>query len=291
MSDPTPPPIIVKNAPRRTISDVFHVFLTVPWSAAAGWLTAVWLFLNIGFATAFLVVGGVANARPGSFLDAFDFSVQTMATIGYGGMTPTSVPANLLVDFESIVGIGFTAVCTGLVFAKFTRSTAKIAFSRSAVISPMDGVPTLQIRIGNERGNRVLDAQIRVVLIRTELTAEGNTFYRMLDLALVRDRAPALTRSMLVMHRIDAASPLFGATPESLIEDEIELAVSVFGVDDTTTQPMHGLYAYTDAGILWGYRHVDLLSELPTGQLVVDAAKFHDVVKTVATAGFPYPRA
>lgn len=44
-----------------------------------------------------------------------------------------------------------TALATGLVFAKFSRPTARIFFARNATIHPFNGVPTLVFRVGNER--------------------------------------------------------------------------------------------------------------------------------------------
>ena len=179
------------------------------------------LFANAAFALAYTVVGGVAHLAPGSFSEAFFFSVQTMGTIGYGAMYPESFGANLLVVAETIVGLTLLALATGLVFAKFSRPTARVMFTREAVICPVNGVPALMFRLGNERGNRIVDTQIRAVLVRTERTSEGAKFYRSVDLKLARDRALSLSRSWSVMHSIDEHSPLYGLTPEQLIEQEV----------------------------------------------------------------------
>src|SRR5262249_25294121 len=161
------------------------------------------LLLNAVFACLYLAIGGVGNAKPGSFADVFFFSVQTMGTIGYGQMFPQSFLANCLVVVEAVLGLLVTAVATGLGFTKFSQSTARILFSRHVTITPWDGVPTLMFRVSNERGNQIIEAQLRVVLIRTEKTREGVTFYRMVDLPLTRDRSPAFTRSWSCMHVID----------------------------------------------------------------------------------------
>ncbi len=282
--------VVVIGAPRQALRDFYHLFLRARWSAALGAIVVSYLGLNAVFAAAYATVGGVANARAHSFWDAFCFSVQTMGTIGYGAMYPTSNVANVLVVIESVTSLIVTAVATGLVFAKFSRSTARVAFSRTAVIGPMDGVPTLMIRVGNERGNAILEASIRVAMVRTERLKEGTTFYRMVDLALTRDRSPAMARSWTVLHSIVEGSPLHGATPESLKRDEVELMVTLVGTDDTSLQPVHARHQYTDAEIVWGARHADVLSEQDGGVLVLDIRKFHDVVPTAPIEGFPYPR-
>src|SRR4051812_37199282 len=195
---------------RRTpLRDFYHALLQMPWWGTLATISALYLVANALFALGYLATGGLAHAEPGSFGDAFFFSVQTMGTIGYGAMYPTTRLANAVVVLESIVGLLVTALATGLVFAKFSRSTARVVFSREAVISPLDGVPTLSFRVGNERGNAIVDVQLRMTMVRTEVTREGSTFYRTLDVKLVRDRILSLARSWTVMHRIDDASPFF----------------------------------------------------------------------------------
>ena len=238
-----------------------------------------------------LYLGGVTNARARSFWDAFCFSVQTMGTIGYGAMYPTSMAANVVMITESVVSLLVTALATGLVFAKFSRSSARVAFSKHAVVGPMDGVPTLMIRVGNERGNAILEATIRVALMRTEHLKEGTIFYRMTDLVLTRDRSPAMSRSWTVLHPIDDKSPLFRCTPESVARDELEILVNLVGTDDTSLQPVHARRRYLDKEILWGARHADVLSEDDAGNIVMDVRKFHEVTATAPIDGFPYPRA
>jgi inward rectifier potassium channel len=191
---------------------------------------------------------------------------------------------------ESVVGLVVTAVATGLIFAKFSRSTARVVFAHHAAIGPMDGVPTLMIRVGNERGNSILEATIRLVLLRTEKLKEGSTFYRMLDLKLTRERSPAMARSWTVLHPIIEGSPLFGATPESLAKDEVELVVTLVGTDDTSLQQVHARARYLDADILWGARHADVLSEGPDGRLTLDIRRFDETEPTKPIEGFPYPR-
>jgi inward rectifier potassium channel len=282
--------VTVVGAPSTTLRDFYHLFLKVRWSVALAAIVGAYLALNALFAVAYLALGGVANARPGSFFDAFCFSVQTMGTVGYGAMFPASPAANVVVIAESVTSLIVTAVATGLVFAKFSRSTARVAFSNHVVIGPMDGVPTLMLRVGNERGNQILEATIRVSIIRTEKTKEGSTFYRMYDLRLARDRSPAMARSWTVLHPIVPDSPLYGGTPESFERDEIELIATLVGVDDTSLQPVHARRRYLTNEIVWGARHADVLNEDADGNLVLDIRRFHELEPTEPSEGFPYPK-
>jgi inward rectifier potassium channel len=282
--------VIVVGAPRTTLRDFYHLFLRMRWSLALAVMVGVYLALNAVFAAMYLSVGGVVNVRPHSFWDAFCFSVQTMGTVGYGSMYPASAAANAVMVAESVVSLLVTAVATGLVFAKFSLSSARIAFSRVVTIGPMDGVPTLMLRVGNERGNQILEATVRVAMLRTERLKEGTVFYRMIDLHLTRERSPAMARSWTVLHPIGETSPFYGMSPEAIARDEVELLVTVVGTDDTSLQPVHARKRYLDSDIEWGARHADILSEDERGNVILDVRRFHDIVPTTPIDGFPYPR-
>jgi len=271
------------------LRDFYHALLHLPWWVTFAVIAGSFLVANTLFACVYLFVGGVEHAQPGSFLDAFFFSVQTMGTIGYGTLAPGTSAANAVVVVESITSIVLTALATGLVFAKFSRSTARMIFTKEAVICPMNGVPTLMFRMGNQRCNQIVGAHIRVALTRTEKTQEGETFYRTLDLKLTRDHILSLSRSWSALHIIDEESPLFGETPASFRDKEIEVAVLMVGLDDTTMQTVHASHRYFTHQLLWGRRHVDILSEAENGDVILDLRKFQDTEPTKPTAGFPYP--
>jgi inward rectifier potassium channel len=169
-----------------------------------------------------------------------------------------------------------TALGTGLVFAKFSLPTARVMFTREATVSPMDGVPTLAFRVGNQRSNRILDAHVRVALMRTERTREGKTFYRMVDVPLVRERILSLSRSWTVLHVIDTKSPFHAETAETLAQKEVELVVVVVGTDDLWMQSVHATHRYMDKDIVWGKRHADVLSE-EGNDVILDLRKFHEL--------------
>ena len=287
---PDPTEIIVVGARRTPFSDVYHHLLRAPWWLDLLGLSGLFLLLNLLFAIAYVSVGGVAGARPGSLADHFFFSVQTMGTIGYGVMHPLSAGAEALVTAEVIVGVSLVALASGMLFSKFSVPRARMQFAEWATISPFDGVPTLMFRLGNERASQIIEATVRVVLVRTERTAEGVVYYRMRDLRLERDHSPAIARSWTVMHTIDGSSPLNGAMPETLERDEVEFIITVVGIDETSAQNLHARHTYGHERVRWGARHADMLSERPDGRLQLDMRQFHRVIDTAQTAAFPYPR-
>ncbi|MBS2016198.1 MAG: ATP-sensitive inward rectifier potassium channel 10 [Deltaproteobacteria bacterium] len=283
--------LVVVGAVPHPLRDAYHSLLRMRWPSVLAIIAGGTFTLNATFACLYLLVGGIANAQPGSFKDAFFFSVQTMGTIGYGAMYPTTLAANILVAFESVASIIITALATGIVFARFSQSSGRIVFASKVCITPMNGRPTLTFRLGNERASTIYEATVRVVAITTERTDEGVTFYRMHDLVLVRDRSPALQRSFNVMHVIDEKSPLFRMSPDRCRERELEIHVSVVGTDDTSLQPVHARARYLPDDIAFGARPADILSELPDGKIQLDVRKFDDVVPTKPTDDFPYPSA
>lgn len=270
--------MVIEGAAAHPLRDAYHYLLETSWPMVLGVIAGGFLVINALFALVFMAIGGIASSS-GSFADAFFFSVQTMGTIGYGAMAPASFAANVVVVIEAVVSLIVTALSTGIVFARFSRTTAEVVFSRTACISPVDGRPTLSFRIGNDRSNAIFDAKIAVVFTCTEKTKEGQTLYRMYDLALVRTQAMSLERSFTVMHPIDEKSPLHGATLATCEEDEIELTINVTGTDDVSLQPVHARHTYFPKDIAWGRRLADVLRERADGKLVLDVRKFHDTVE------------
>jgi inward rectifier potassium channel len=265
-------------------SDLYHFLLVSPWWRLLVMLAVLYIGSNCLFAIAYLLVGdSVQGGRPGSFADAFFFSVQTMATIGYGKLLPRTLWANILVTIESLVGLLGLAVLTGLIFAKFSRPTARVLFSRVALIAPWDGVPSLVFRMANQRGNQIVEARIHVVLARNEITAEGEVFRRLHDLNLIRDQTALFAFSWTAVHPIGDTSPLHGATQASLAESEAEIIVSLTGLDENFSEIVHARYSYHAGDIVRGARFVDVLSRLPDGRPHIDYGRFHDVIRNEAS--------
>ncbi len=270
--------IDVVHAPHDLWGDVYHELLRAPW-----WLTLVSiafmvLAINVLFACVYLLTGGVANARHGSFADAFFFSVQTVGTIGYGAMYPQSIAAHLAVTAESIVSLVAVALATGIVFTKFSMPVAKLEFARFAVVYLQDGIRTLAVRVANRRGNFVVEAQVRMTFVRAETSKEGVFFYRLYDLRLVRDRTSALGRSWTILHRIEGDSPLRELTPESLKGADVELDLSIAGIDGSTYQTLHARHRYLPEDFRFGERYADMLTPRPDGRIQLDYAKLHETV-------------
>ena len=268
---------IVKGQDYGRFTDFYHGILTVSWPLFFLELLAAFIIVNLLFAM--LYVGdpnGIANARSGSFVDAFFFSVQTLGTLGYGVMAPRTLYANLLVTMESFTGILTIALFTGIIFARFSRPQARVVFSKVAVVTPFDGMPTLMFRAANQRGNSILDAEVHVSLASQYTTREGVNMRRFQELTLVRPRNPLFALSWTVMHTLDGSSPLFGLGLADMIERDMELVVMLSGTDETINDRIYARHSYVAEEILWDRRFVDVVSVTPSGQRMVDLHHFHD---------------
>jgi inward rectifier potassium channel len=275
--------IVSLGQKRQWLDDLYARLLGVSWKQLMFVIVFLYMNINLLFAACYLfLTDGIENARHGSFLDAFFFSVQTMATIGYGKMSPIGVAANALVTLEALLGFGYFAVVTGLLFSKFSRPTARVLFSEKAVICPYDGVPTLMLRLANERTNRIVNASVQLVLVRKETNAEGIVMRRFHDLAIVRSQVPLMQVTWTVMHLIDETSPLFGATQDILRDNETEIIVSLTGLDETMSQTIHARYSYISDEIACNYTFEDVLRRTEDGRLEIHYHLFHNIVPLTA---------
>ena len=283
---PSPPPEPIRRIPLPAQpgdgsgwpgsgAELYHALLSWTWGALLLRTVAVWIGANALFATLYaLQPGSVTGAK--DWVAHFFFSVQTMATIGYGVMAPHTAWAHVLVTVEALVGMLGMALASGLIFAKLAAPRANVAFSRVAVVAPRNGVPTLQLRMANARGNRMLEAQVRVSLLRDERTSEGEFLRTFEDLALVRTSTPVFTLTWTVVHPLTADSPLARLGREGLRAANAELHVSLVGVDDTFAQSVHARATYTMDDVVWDARFVDVFARDPDGARVLDLRRFHD---------------
>jgi inward rectifier potassium channel len=277
--------VLAVGLQRPWFGDSYHWLLLLSWPRFLLGGVALYLATNALFALLYLAQpGAITNAHPG-FSDAFFFSVQTIATLGYGVMAPATLYANLIVTIETAVGLIFLAVAAGLVFARFSRPTARVLFSRVAVVAPHNGVPTLSLRLANQRRNQILQAEVDVALLLDEVTREGDTIRRFYDLALARRRSPVFAMTFTVMHQIAEGSPLYGATPASLAAQNAELVVTVTGLDETIAAPVNARTSYLSDEILWGHRFIDVMGLSPDGRRTIDYRRFHDTAPLTARAG------
>jgi inward rectifier potassium channel len=266
---------------RGYLDDLYHFLLQASWPRLLLIVAATYLGVNLAFALLFLAGGdSIKEAEQGSLRDAFFFSVQTFSTIGYGVMSPKTTFAQVVVMCEAFVGLVTVAMATGLMFAKFSRPTARVLFSDRLVVTTRQGKPTLMLRLANERGNDIIEASFRMTVLKPEVSPEGERMRRVHDLVLVRSDTPLFTLTFQAMHVIDEASPLHGLSSADLAASEVRFVVTVTGHDATFGATIHARRIYHADDVVWNARFADVLSNGPDGRLVLDLSRFHEVVRS-----------
>ena len=225
----------------------------------------------------YLQPGSVANLSPPGFLGAFFFSVETLATVGYGEMHPSSLYGHVVAMVEVFVGLMLLALVTGLMFARFSRPRARFLFAKVAVVRPVDGRTMLMFRAANARQNVVQEASAKLRMIRDEITREGLELRRITDLKLVREQHPAFFIGWTIMHVIDESSPLCGETEESLRRSGASFVLSLSGTDETTGHTLMAREDYSCTAILWNKAFRDVLDVTEEGVVFFDYTLFHEV--------------
>jgi inward rectifier potassium channel len=279
-----PPPRIdirglqaVKVGVRRfTLDDPYYLILTMRWPTFLAAVLTVFFTTNLIFATAYwLVPGSVTNARPGAFGDAFFFSVETLATVGYGVMTPASVYAHSVVTAEIFVGMFLTALLTGAFFARFARPEPKLVFSKPAVIGPYEDGTALMVRVASRRLQGISEASARISYLGH--VPHGSTYFRRFtEMRLVRSNIPVLSLSWTLIHPIDEQSPLFGMTADDLVAEAPTLMVSISGFDEAISSMINDRKGYRPEDIRFGQAFENILRDLPGGFVEVDITRIHE---------------
>ena len=261
-------------------TDLYHRAMSVYWPVFFGSAALIFIVLNVVFALLYsLGDNPIANvAADQRFLDLFYFSIETLATVGYGDLHPQTDYAHFIATVEIFTGMCFLAVLTGLVFARFSRPRARFVFADKAVVTAHDGKETLMIRMANARHNTISRANARLWIIRAELTKEGERLRRFHELRLDRRDHPMFALSWTLFHVIDKDSPLYGVTEAELSEGDAIFVLNVGGLDDGSAQQLYARHVYSYYDIRWRHRYRDITGVSPQGRFMLDYTKFNDVV-------------
>ena len=270
---------ILVNAKKEL--DLYHTVLQLSWLEFNFLFMLVFFCINLIFGFLYWLspdsIGGINNP---SYFNYFFFSVHTLATIGYGNMFPQTLLSNVLVTFETMVGLLSLGLFAAVSFSRLSLPRSLIAFSDKAVVTNHNGKPTLMIRLANNRGNSVIDAQIALSLFKQETTSEGSSMMRIYDLKLVRNTSPLLLLTWLVMHTIDEESPLYGLNEDVLQQGELILLATVTGLDETLSQTIHAKTTYQRSNIYWNMRFKDLFkNEVQSKSQFIDLSELHSIEK------------
>src|SRR5213595_1495648 len=258
--------------------DVYRWLLGLRWPRFAAFVASLYVGLNLLFAALYsFQQGSIAGTTGGHrFFDCFFFSVQTLATVGYGHMYPQTLYGHIISTIEIMTGIFLLAAMTGLIFVRFSRPIARVVFSNSLVVAPLNGNPTLMVRIGNENQHSMVEAEFRIMFSRDEPLVEGGDFRYFYVLKLHFDRLTVFPAALSLRHVIDEESPLHGATPQLLETGRAFLVASVVGIDPVIAASVQTQKDYSWRDIQFGRRFVEIYTEHGGGRLTVDYGRLHD---------------
>jgi inward rectifier potassium channel len=255
------PELVKRGASRYAFSDPYHLAIEMSWKEFALAFAGLELGINVVFALLYLASpGSVVNMRPGSFSDAFFFSIETLATVGYGIMAPGTLYGHVVSSIEIVCGMVFTAIMTGLLFVRFSKPRPKILFADRAVVTSHNCSPTLMVRVANGRLTLLTNATAQLGVVLFEESAEGHSLRRLHALSLSNASLSLFPLTWNVMHEIDEKSPLSGYDAERLEECDALLILTIEARDHALGAVVHDMRAYTAADVLFGMHYAEAVT-------------------------------
>ena len=261
------------GASRFDFGDPYYLALSLSWPGFAILAFAVLLAINLIFALLYLAQPGcITNLPAGNLSYAFFFSLETLATVGYGEMAPATSYGHIVAAIEIFLGMALVAVMTGLLFVRFSRPKAKILFAEQAVIGRQDGKRMLMIRVANGRMTSMSSATAELgALIARE--SDGQIFRGIQELKLVRHKLPLFSLTWTLMHVIDEESPLAGYDQRKFADEDVRLFVTVRAIDDSLGSEVRSIQGYDQATTSFDARYADAVSRDEQGRTIADLSR------------------
>jgi inward rectifier potassium channel len=263
--------------------------INASWPVFSALIFGAFVIGNVAFALIYMKIGvehlqGADTATVlDRFLSAFFFSAQTFTTVGYGRISPDGVLTSLVASLQALLGLMALAIGTGLLFGRFSRPAARLAFSRQMVVAPYQSGTSLQFRVANRRSNNLMEVEARLMVTTVESSDQGlQRKYKYLKLE--RQAVQFLPLSWTIVHPIDQDSPLWGKKPEDLANHQAEFLITIKAFDDTFFQTVHVRYSYRHDEVVWGARFVPAFEPDAEGEMVLDLGKLSEIAPA-QTAG------
>lgn len=266
------------NIPFLERLNFFHTLVTMKWSHFFGYILLGYFFVNLLFASIYSIIGienltGTQGMSPfEQFMEAFFFSAQTITTLGYGRVAPLGLPANIIAAIESLLGLLFFALATGLLYGRFSKPRSKIKYSDKAIIAPYQNINAFMFRLVNPQKNELLDVEINVSLSMKRKNTELRDFFQ---LKLERKKVRFFPSMWTIVHPIDDTSPLYGLKQNDYFEKDFEFIAMLKAFDESSGQPVYSRSSYIPSEIQWAQKFV-YASRRHKGKTLVDVSKIND---------------
>lgn len=264
-----------KEGPLRHTTSIYSLFMELSWLRFLGAILACYLCANLTFTGMYLLVGldqlqgFVGSSTAEKIREVFYFSTQTFTTVGYGRINPVRDGADVIASLETFCGWLFFALVTGLLYGRFTRPKAYIAFSEHALISPYkEGIALMFRMVPYKKLHHLTDAKVAVNLALTVMENEKPEF-KFYQLALERTRVDIFNMNWTVVHPIGAESPLLNVTEQDIAQSDLELIIQVTGFDPLFSNMVMARTSYTYKEIVWGARFRSMFHESADGNSTI----------------------
>jgi inward rectifier potassium channel len=259
---------------RLEFFDPYYRLMQASWPAFFAAVVLVFFLINVLFGLIYAALpGSVGNAEPGSLSDAFFFSVDTLATVGYGAMYPASHLGHAIASVEILLGLFFLATVTGLIFARFSRPRAGLLFSRYAVIGRYEGQKAVMIRAAWTRAFPLVDVTAQLSWLEQITDSNGRTLRRLRELELVRSHNPMLGLAWTLIHILPDDSSMLAALER---KEPLLLIANVSGTDMLLASSSQGVQRYGRKEIHVDHEFVEMVAVDDEG-FTLDLSKLHKV--------------
>ncbi len=253
--------------PFLTRVSFYSFLLELSWARFLAIIVVFYAVVNAIFSGLYLLVGQEQLAgfhtttQWGHIREIFYFSTQTFTTVGYGRLNPVGDGADIIASIETLSGWLFFAIVTGLLYGRFTRPKAFIAFSDNALMSPYQNGRAVMFRMVPYKNlHHLTDVKV-IVNISFKVVENEKEEYKFYQLVLERSRIDMFNMNWTVVHPITEESPLLHFTEEDLESSDLELLVQVTGFDPIFSNLVMQRTSYTYKEFVWGAKFQPMYHE------------------------------
>lgn len=242
---------IIRKGTVSSYKDIYKYLVDLSSFRFVLFLVIAFTTLNVLFTFIYLMIGTnqLSGLHPNQhpFLGAFYFSAQTFTTVGYGAISPKGNAASFIAAIEAFVGLIAFSIATGLIYGRFSKPSAKIAFTHNIIITPHKGKQAMMFKMVNMRKNVLLNTKVTVMLTLTKANSDATSYDRhYYTLPLEIDFTRYFPLTWTIVHLIDEQSPLWGLSLNEIQEKDAEVLIIVEAFDETFSQMVLKKHSYAE---------------------------------------------
>ncbi len=235
---------------KRGLQDLYTHLIEIPWWKFFLFVFLIYTFINILFAIIYNLIG-IEQITPSTgnmwsdLFNGFFFSAQTLTTVGYGGIAPQGLLANIIASFQAMIGLMGFSFITGLLYGRFSKPRASIKFSKNIIVRDFKDSRALMFRLMNSRKSVMIEPEVTVTLSITEFEGKTKKYTRnFYQLSLERNKIMYLPTIWTLVHELDDKSPLTKYSNQELKDLDAEMYILMQYHDESFSQKLFKIYSY-----------------------------------------------